>query len=54
MAVGLMANIPNQEVFGRIKNIMQRNGQFYNPKAGAQMAFLGGYYFNDEFPKFPS
>ena len=33
-----MADIPNQPVIRRIKDIMQRHGQFDHTKTGAQMA----------------
>ncbi len=37
MRVGLVADIPDQPILRRVKNMMQRHGQLNNPKARAQM-----------------
>ena len=36
--VSLVAHVPDQAVGGRIKNVMQRDGQFDHAEAGAEMA----------------
>src|SRR6202034_1271750 len=36
--VGLMADVPNQAVLGRIEDIVQRHRQFDHAQAGAEMA----------------
>ncbi len=36
--IGLMADVPDQPVGGRIENIMQRHGELDHAEAGAEMA----------------
>ena len=36
--VGLMAHIPHQPIFGRIEDIMQRDGEFHGAEVGGEMA----------------
>jgi len=35
--IGLMTDIPDQSVAGRIEDVMERNGQFDDAKAGAEV-----------------
>ena len=35
--VGLVADVPDQAIVGRIEDIVQRNGQFDDAQAGAEM-----------------
>ena len=44
--VALMANIPDQPVMGRVKNIVQRHGQLDDAKRRAEMAAGFGDAFN--------
>ena len=36
--ITLVTHVPDQTIVGRVKDVMDRNRQLYNPEAGAQMA----------------
>ena len=42
-----MPDIPDQAVFGRVENVMQRNRQFDDPQTGAQMTARIRHDVND-------
>ena len=54
MGIGLVPHIPDDFIFGRIKYIVQSNGQFYGAQAGCQMASAFGNHLNDNFSDFRS
>lgn len=52
MSVGLVADIPDKGIMGRIINIMKRNGEFNNAETGAQMAGIGRTGINNKTAQF--
>ena len=43
VAIGLMTDVPDKLIIGRIKHIVQRHGQLGNAKAGREMAAVDTY-----------
>ena len=52
MGVALVADVPDEPVFGRIEDIVYRSCQFDHSQAGAQMSTgnrHGAYHFGTQF-----
>ena len=52
VAVGLVAHVPDQAVFGGLVHVVEGKGQLHDPQAGAQVAFLGRYHVDDAVAQF--
>ena len=52
MHVNLMAHVPDKFVLGRVKNAVQREGQFHHAEVGAQMAAALGQAGDQFLPDF--
>ena len=50
--VGLVPNVPNELVVGRIEDVMQRHGELHHTKAGAEVAALYAHHIDDEIAEF--
>lgn len=46
-----MAHVPDQPVFGRIENVMQRDGEFHHSQSGGEMAAGAADGFDQEIPQ---
>ena len=49
MGIALMPDIPDHPVIGRIKQVMDRNGQFDHTKTGTKMPACDRYRINQLF-----
>ena len=47
-----MADVPHELIVGRIKNVMQGDGQFDNSQTSPEMPAVHRNIVNDELPKF--
>ena len=52
MAVGLVADIPDNAVVRRVECVMQRDGQLHRAEIRGKMPTRGGHRFDDEFAQF--
>jgi hypothetical protein len=53
VGVCLVSHVPDDFVFGGIKNIEEGNGQFNNAQAGSKVASRSGHRFDNDLTDFP-
>ena len=54
VAVCLMSHIPNQLIFGKVKDTVQRKSQFHCSQTRRQMPAVFGHGFHNKGPQFLS
>ena len=52
MGIGLVADIPDEFIFGGIKDFMQGDGQFDGAQIGGQVSAIDGHDFDDPLSNF--